>query len=63
MLGVKSELNELQQSYLQALELDSKPEKGERKIADDWIILINEQSPRDTVQQLLYLASLNETAL
>ena len=63
MLGVKSELNELQQSYLQALELDSKPEKGERKIADDWIILINEQSPHDTVQQLLYLASLNETAL
>ena len=63
MLGVKSELNELQQSYLQALELDSKPEKGERKIADDWIILINEQSPRDTFQQLLYLASLNETAL
>jgi len=63
VLGVKSELNELQQSYLQALELDSKPEKGERKIADDWIILINEQSPRDTVQQLLYLASLNETAL
>ena len=43
--------------------MDSKPEKGERKIADDWIILINEQSPRDTVQQLLYLASLNETAL
>lgn len=63
VLGVKSELNQLQQSYLQALELDSKPEKGERKIADDWIILINEQSPRDTVQQLLYLASLNETAL
>jgi hypothetical protein len=28
--------------YLRILELDSKPEKGERKLADDLVILINE---------------------
>jgi hypothetical protein len=28
--------------YLNALKLDGKPEKGERKMADDLILLINE---------------------
>ena len=32
----------LHEEYLRALELDSKPEKGERKLADDWVIIINE---------------------
>ena len=32
----------MHEEYLKALELDSKPEKGERKLADDWVILINE---------------------
>lgn len=28
--------------YLRILDLDSKPEKGERKVADDLVLLINE---------------------
>jgi hypothetical protein len=35
-------IEELHSEYLRILELDSKPEKGERKIADDLVILINE---------------------
>ena len=33
---------QLHEEYLTALELDGKPEKGERKLADDLIILIDE---------------------
>jgi hypothetical protein len=32
----------MHEEYMQALKLDSKPEKGERKLADDIVILINE---------------------
>ena len=32
----------IHEEYLKVLQLDSKPEKGERKLADDWVILINE---------------------
>jgi len=32
----------MHEEYLRILELDSKPEKGERKLADDLVILINE---------------------
>ena len=28
---------------MSAIKLDGKPEKGERKIADDFIVLLNEQ--------------------
>ena len=42
MLGVNTQLVELQQAYQDAILLDSKPEKGERKLADDFIVLINE---------------------
>ena len=44
--------------------LDSKPEKGERKIADDFIVLINEQAEgsKDT-SDMLHLVSINESAL
>jgi hypothetical protein len=36
------EITELQSLYFSAVDLDGKPEKGERKIADDYIVLINE---------------------
>jgi hypothetical protein len=49
--------------YHQGCELDSKPEKGERKVADDFVVLINEQSEMSTTQELVYLACLNEYAL
>lgn len=42
MLGINTPLPELQQAYQDAISLDSKPEKGERKLADDFIVLINE---------------------
>ena len=48
MFGVMTPLADLQQMYHQACELDSKPEKGERKIADDFVVLINEQAERKT---------------
>jgi len=34
--------------YLKTLELDSKPEKGERKLADDWVLIINELLEKDS---------------
>lgn len=43
--------------------LDTKPEKGERKMADDFIILINEVSSKQTEQELIYLVSLNDSAM
>ena len=48
MLDFKSTIQELYQVYQNSLSLDSKPEKGERKIADDFIVLINEQSEKTT---------------
>lgn len=38
----ESTLHLLQEEYLRALDLDGKPEKGERKLADDLVILIDE---------------------
>ena len=32
----------MHKEYLRIIELDGKPEKGERKLADDLVILINE---------------------
>ena len=32
----------LHDEYLNSLELDGKPEKGERKVADDLVLLIND---------------------
>jgi len=43
--------------------LDGKPEKGERKIADDFILLINEVAGMRCPEEMLYLVSLNEHAL
>ena len=45
------------------MKLDGKPEKGERKAADDFLLLINEVSNSNEVHEMLYLASLNEYAL
>ncbi len=42
MLGVNTPIAELQQAYQDAISLDNKPEKGERKLADDYIVLMNE---------------------
>lgn len=36
------EVKAMYEEYLRILELDGKPEKGERKLADDLVILINE---------------------
>ena len=38
----KEAVQELHEQYLRVLEQDGKPEKGERKLADDLVILINE---------------------
>ena len=54
---------ELHKQYLDSVGLDAKPEKGERKLADDFIILLNEVSAKSTDQELLFLTSLNEAAL
>lgn len=63
MLGIKTPISELQQLYEQACSLDGKPEKGERKLADDFVILINEQLDKASVTDCLYLVALNEHAL
>jgi hypothetical protein len=59
MLEKPPSLEDLERHYNEALLLDSKPEKGERKIADDFILLLNEISPKQTTQECLYLISLN----
>ena len=56
-------LKQLQENYLEFVKLDGKPEKGERKPADDFLLLINEVSNSNEVHEMLYLASLNEYAL
>lgn len=42
ILNVKTPFTELLDAYNKSTSLDQKPEKGERKIADDYMILINE---------------------
>ena len=37
-----AEINRLLGLYLKYSKLDGKPEKGERKMADDFVLLINE---------------------
>ena len=59
-------IEELQSLYFSAIELDGKPEKGERKLADDYIVLINEIFiERGSLNEAdrLQLISLNEYAL
>ena len=62
----KANSKEMIVEYMRILELDSKPEKGERKLADDLVILINEvlekkNSELDSV--VLYRIGLLEFAL
>jgi hypothetical protein len=38
----------MHEEYLKTLELDTKPEKGERKLADDWVLIINEVLEKDS---------------
>lgn len=60
------DIKELQELYFSAVDLDSKPEKGERKLADDFIILINESFgdlESLSESQQVQLISLNEYAL
>ena len=60
------EVTELQTYYFSAIDLDGKPEKGERKLADDFIVLINEiccEKKDLTDSQRLQVISLNEYAL
>lgn len=53
--------------YLRILELDSKPEKGERKVADDLVLLINEVLEESFTQKVdsmvIYRIALMEFAL
>jgi hypothetical protein len=63
MCSLPVSTKELYEEYLNCVGLDTKPEKGERKIADDFIILINEVSSKQTDQELIYLVSLNDSAL
>jgi hypothetical protein len=53
----------LQQDYLKFVDIDGKPEKGERKCADDFILLINEVADTGMLDELVYIASINEHAL
>lgn len=48
ILNIKTPFAELLDAYNKSVSLDLKPEKGERKIADDYMILINEQASKTT---------------
>ena len=67
VLNIAVEAKQLQSEYLSACKLDGKPEKGERKLADDFIVLLNEQccskDGDDDLATCLYLTSLNEYAM
>jgi hypothetical protein len=56
-------MKDLELKYNQAVSLDSRPEKGERKICDDFILLMNEVSPKKTDKECLYLITVNSMAL
>jgi hypothetical protein len=47
LLGRKLSVQTLQDAYFEAVKLDGKPEKGERKIADDYVLMINELFEED----------------
>ena len=60
------QVNELQTHYFSSIDLDGKPEKGERKLADDFVVLINEicaENKDITDSWRVQLVSLNEYAL
>lgn len=55
----------MQDMYFEALSLDGKPEKGERKIADDFVLMINESLEQDSqvTSNVLYRIALMEYAM
>lgn len=56
---------QLQNEYFDAILLDGKPEKGERKLADDYILMINELLADDNeiTANALYRIALMEYAM
>ena len=63
---VDEQCKELQALYLQYIELDGKPEKGERKLADDLVLLIDEKLGRSNdqrIETIIYRIGLLEYAL
>jgi len=59
-------VREIHSEYMKALELDSKPEKGERKLADDLVIVISElltPLSKEVDHWLIYRVGLLEYAL
>ena len=56
----------LQNEYFDAIFLDGKPEKGERKAADDFVLMINELLDEDDSQvapNVIYRLALMEYAM
>ena len=56
----------LQNEYADAIFLDGKPEKGERKAADDYVLMINELLDEDDSQvtpNVIYRIALMEYAI
>lgn len=56
----------LQNEYADAIFLDGKPEKGERKAGDDYVLMINELLDEDdsqVTQNVIYRIALMEYAI
>lgn len=54
----------LTENYFAAVALDNKPEKGERKMADEFLVLLNEHlEGTGSPGNLLFLTTLNQHAL
>lgn len=59
-------VQQLQNEYFDAILMDGKPEKGERKLADDYILMINELLDEDSDQvntNALYRIAIMEFAM
>ena len=65
MLDLKSpqHAKELLEHYFTYAKIDGKPEKGERKQADDFIVLLNEDQRDCPLEHKLYMTALNEHVL
>lgn len=67
LLGHQPSVLALQDEYFGAIGLDGKPEKGERKAADDFILMINEvlgdTEGTEISSNVLYRISLMEYAM
>ena len=68
MFGLTEEImtyvKKLHSEYIRMVELDGKPEKGERKLADDLPLLINEMLEKEKKEDLImYRIGLLEYAI